>query len=69
MADTLRERIAAARQKTYDQLKAWDFDLYRQSIQAAEAVTFNHNLPQKVAVDIEAAVVCMAHEAYKRGTF
>jgi hypothetical protein len=55
--------IAAHREKVYRALKERDFDLYRRSIQAAEAVTLTFDLPQRVAVELEAAVVLMVADA------
>lgn len=52
-----KQLIADNRQRYYDALKAADFDRYRKAIQSAEAVTLEHHLSQKVAVEIEAAVI------------
>jgi hypothetical protein len=52
-ARDLRARIAVARQRAYDALKAHDLDLYRRCIQGAEAVTLNHNLGSRAASDCE----------------
>lgn len=60
---SFEERIAANRERIYNLLKAADFTRYRNAIQSAEAVTLNHNLPPKVAVAIEAAVVLSVAEA------
>lgn len=53
------ERLAAMREATYDALRAHDHDLFRRSVQAAEAVTLNYGLGynHKLAADIEWAVV------------
>ena len=57
VSDDFTQRMAANRQRFYDALKAADFERYRKAIHSAEAITLNHHLPTKVAIDIEAAVV------------
>lgn len=63
MSAGLAERVSANRERFYRALKASDFDLYRRCIQSAEAITLNHDLSHKVAVEIEAAVVFAACDA------
>jgi hypothetical protein len=62
-AMTLDEKIAANRERIYQALRVADFGRYTRAIQSAEAVTLNHNLPAKVAVAIEAAVVLSVADA------
>jgi nucleoside phosphorylase len=57
MTPEMKQKIADNRQRFYDALKAADFLRYRNAIHSAEAVTLQFDLPQKVAVEIEAAVV------------
>lgn len=59
----LRERIAANRHRIYEALRIADFERYRRAIQSAEAVTLNFDLPQRVAVEIESAVVLSVADA------
>jgi len=63
MAITAKQLVAHYREEQYRALKAKDFDLYRRSIQAAEAVSLNYNLPHHIAADIESAVVLMVADA------
>ena len=65
MSPDLAERLSANREQFYRALKSADFELYRRCIQGAEAITLNHNLPNKVAVEIEVAVVFAACDALR----
>lgn len=61
----LNELLASSRERIYRALKDHDPQVFSDAIRSAEAVSLNHNLPHKVAVDIEAAVVLSVAQALR----
>lgn len=59
----LKERIAAMRAIRYRALKLYNLDLYRRTIEGAQAVILNHRLQGEAAVDCEAMAVLAVCDA------